>query len=65
MLTEHYNKNLRQGESVELFESGKIKARGMYKNDQKEGEWLGYNENQVIVTRENYKAGVLQKKKRV
>ena len=62
MLLEHYIKNLRQGESVEYFESGKIKVKGIYKDDLKEGEWLENDENQAIVSKDKFKAGVLVKR---
>jgi antitoxin component YwqK of YwqJK toxin-antitoxin module len=61
MSTVHYVKNIRQGEATEYFESGKVKSKGVYMNDLKEGEWLNYDENQAVVSSEKYKTGVLLK----
>ena len=37
------------------------KHEGTYKDDLKDGEWVIYDENQTIVSKDKYKSGVLLK----
>jgi len=47
----------RYGKWYEYYNSGKIKAEGLYKNNEKEGEWIYYFENGKIEQKGFFKNG--------
>jgi hypothetical protein len=47
----------RVGEHLEFFETGKIRLKGQYKENKRDGEWLIFNEDEEIVLKEYYQKG--------
>ncbi len=52
-----YAKGLREGESLEYFFNGAIKAKGMFKNNKKNGIWETYHANGQKMNLLRYKDG--------
>lgn len=48
---------------VLYFENGKKQGEGLYISEKREGEWKFYNENSILVARENYRNGLLHGKR--
>lgn len=48
------------GRYKEHYPNGNIRIKGMFKNGQKQGNWLYYNEKRVLVKQERYQHGHLK-----
>ena len=61
MLTiENYKDSLLNGSFEAYFMKGNCKEKGGYLKGKKEGEWLTFNSNNVLISRSNYKNDLLQ-----
>ena len=53
----YYEEGQLEGDAEFFYPTGRIKIKGKYKNNQKKGKWLFYDENGQVINKEKMKKG--------